>query len=47
MLRRWWYNNIKRHFWNAYFNWRYPNLPRIKPGRITAEMERWAEQQFD
>lgn len=46
MLRRWWYNNVKRHFWYHYLNWRYPSLPRVRPGYMTKEMQEWAEQQF-
>jgi hypothetical protein len=34
-MRLWWYNNVKRHFWYHYFNWRYPHLPRVRPGRIS------------
>jgi hypothetical protein len=41
-MRRWWYNNFTRHFWYHYFNLRYPNLPRVKPGRISRTARDWA-----
>jgi hypothetical protein len=44
-MHLWWYNNVKRHLWYWYFNWRYPNLPRVKAGRLTRKAIKWAETQ--
>lgn len=46
-LRRFWYNYVSRHFWYHYFNWRYPNLPRVRAGKITPEIEAWAEKELN
>ncbi len=37
MWNRMWYNYISRHFWYYYFNWKYPDLPKIKAGKVTGE----------
>lgn len=45
-IRLFWYNNFSRLFWFHYHNWRYPDLPRIKPGRISREHIRQLEAEL-